>query len=183
MKIGIGRAGNVIGGGDWAKDRIVPDFMRAWSNKYPMEIRSPNSTRPWQHVLEPLSGYLTLARCLDADEALHKEAFNFGPPSDQNCTVEELTSRLAVELGTPHWEVCSPKASVKEANLLKLNCEKAFQQLRWEPTLSLAETTFFTADWYRNFYDENTTSTYEFSSNQIGEYMKLAISRNKGWAI
>ena len=105
VRVGIARAGNVIGGGDWAKDRIVPDFMRAWSNKHSMEIRSPNSTRPWQHVLEPLSGYLTLARCLVADEALHKEAFNFGPFSDQNCTVEELTSCLAVELGNPHWEV------------------------------------------------------------------------------
>ena len=99
VKIGIARAGNVIGGGDWALDRIVPDCMRAWSKNELVEIRSPKSTRPWQHVLEPLSGYLTLALNLDESSNNHGEAYNFGPPANQNFPVDELIIEMS-----KYWE-------------------------------------------------------------------------------
>ena len=90
VRIGVGRAGNVIGGGDWAPDRIIVDCVRAWHAQRPVQIRNPNATRPWQHVLEPLSGYLTLGAALAADRKLHGEPFNFGPRAEQNHTVLEL---------------------------------------------------------------------------------------------
>ena len=95
IKIAVGRAGNVIGGGDWAKDRIVVDCINSWSKGKIVEIRSPESTRPWQHVLEPLSGYLHLGLELYKNDSLHGEAFNFGPRGDQNQTVKELINDLS----------------------------------------------------------------------------------------
>jgi CDP-glucose 4,6-dehydratase len=101
VRIGVGRAGNVIGGGDWARDRIVADCMRAWSAAAPVEIRSPKATRPWQHVLEPLSGYLALGAALHESAKLHGEAFNFGPRAEHNHTVLELIQSLAQGWGHP----------------------------------------------------------------------------------
>ena len=99
VKVGITRAGNVIGGGDWAKDRIVPDCMRAWSENRVVDIRSPNATRPWQHVLEPLSGYLVLAMELAMSPEVHGNAYNFGPPANQNHRVRELIDEMVYTLG------------------------------------------------------------------------------------
>ena len=99
VHIAVGRAGNVIGGGDWAADRIVPDCIRAWSQRETVNLRNPRATRPWQHVLEPLSGYLNLALALRANANLHGEPFNFGPPAEQNHSVGEL-----VEAMSKHWD-------------------------------------------------------------------------------
>jgi CDP-glucose 4,6-dehydratase len=184
VRIGVGRAGNVIGGGDWAKDRIVVDCVRAWSEARTVEIRSPASTRPWQHVLEPLSGYLTLAQQLTEDARLHGEAFNFGPRAEQNHTVVELLADL--------HETWDDAASVEpyrvtgnvpfhEAGLLKLNCDKALFFLRWESNLAYPETIRLIGRWYNDFYRENG-DMYAVTMEQLTEYEGLARQRQRIWA-
>jgi CDP-glucose 4,6-dehydratase len=183
IRIGVGRAGNVIGGGDWARDRIVVDCMRAWSEHRPVEIRSPRATRPWQHVLEPLSGYLTLGMALATSGALHGEAFNFGPRSDQNRTVLDLISDLARA-----WDLAPDEAyrvasdtPFHEAGLLSLNCDKAQFHLRWVPNLEYAETVRFVSDWYYAFY-KGKRETYALTLDQIAQYEARAQQRGRIWA-
>lgn len=183
VRIGIGRAGNVIGGGDWAKDRIVVDCMRAWNECRPVEIRSPQATRPWQHVLEPLSGYLTLGVALASRSDLHGEAFNFGPRAEQNRTVLELISDLARRWHIPPqkaYRVCN-NISFHEAGLLKLNCDKALFHLKWEPNLDYAETVQLASEWYLAFYREKR-DTYAVTLEQIGVYEARARERRRIWA-
>jgi len=183
VRVGIGRAGNVIGGGDWAKDRIVADCMRAWSKDKPVEIRSPKATRPWQHVLEPLSGYLTLGMTL-ASGVLHGEAFNFGPRAEQNHTVLDLLGGIAARWGhTDVEKVVRVTANVPfhEAGLLKLNCDKALFHLRWEPTLVYSETVDFVSDWYLGYYKRNA-DMYALTHEQIAGYEKSARERGRSWA-
>jgi CDP-glucose 4,6-dehydratase len=146
LRIASARAGNVIGGGDWASDRIVPDAMRALGRGEPIGVRNPAATRPWQHVLEPLSGYLRLAECLSADASL-ADAFNFGPQLDANRSVREL-----VEEALRHWpgSWCdqSDPASPHEASLLNLVIDKAHHQLGWAPRWDFATTLDRTVRWY-----------------------------------
>ena len=138
MRVGITRAGNVIGGGDWAENRIVPDCIRAWSRRETVDIRSPEATRPWQHVLEPLSGYLTLGASLDKDISLHGEAYNFGPPTHRNHSVRDLINEMAKHWDYVRWKDISKKEDYfHEAGLLKLNCDKALKDLNWLPNLQL----------------------------------------------
>lgn len=185
VKIGVGRAGNVIGGGDWAKDRIIVDCMEAWSNQSFAEIRSPRSTRPWQHVLEPLSGYLALGSNLSINKKLHGETFNFGPKAEQNRTVVQLISDLS-----KYWGFDSVKDSYKvtddipfhEAGLLKLNCDKALFHLKWESNLEYSETIKFVSEWYYNFY-KTKTDMYKFTLDQIEKYDALAKKRNRLWSV
>lgn len=183
IRVGVGRAGNVIGGGDWARDRIVVDCMRAWSQHRPVEIRSPRATRPWQHVLEPLSGYLALGMALSSSGALHGEAFNFGPRSDQSRTVLDLISDLARA-----WDLAPDEAyrvasdtPFHEAGLLSLNCDKAQFHLRWVPNLDYAETVRFVSDWYYAFYKEKR-ETYALTLDQIAQYEARAQERGRIWA-
>ena len=183
VKIGIGRAGNVIGGGDWAKDRIVVDCMIAWNKNNKVQIRSPHATRPWQHVLEPLSGYINLAVELVNNNFLHGEAFNFGPKSEQNRKVIELIDDIS-----KYWKKnkndklysISQNIKFSEAGLLKLNCDKALSHLNWEPTLNYEETIDFVSSWYFNFYKGNC-SNLEFTINQLENYLNLAKKRNREW--
>lgn len=183
VRLGIGRAGNVIGGGDWAKDRIVVDCMRAWSEGQTVEIRSPRATRPWQHVLEPLSGYLTLGMALAEAEDLHGEAFNFGPRAEQNRTVVELLGDLG-----RHWGFTCPEAAYRitgnipfhEAGLLKLNCDKALYHIKWEPSLNYAETICMVSEWYYAYYRERR-DMYAFTQEQLAEYERLATERSRVW--
>jgi CDP-glucose 4,6-dehydratase len=150
-KIGIGRAGNVIGGGDWNENRIVVDCIKAWQSGTPVSLRNPESTRPWQHVLEPLSGYLQLALHLSQDRIKTGEAFNFGPRSGQVFTVNEIVQQLAKSWpDCPGVENSSPSkiSNTAEAKLLSLNCEKAKSQLGWESTLEIADCVSLIADWY-----------------------------------
>ncbi len=180
--IGVGRAGNVIGGGDWADDRIVPDCMRAWSDGREVALRNPMATRPWQHVLEPLSGYLTLAAALHDQPALHGEPFNFGPPAAQNQTVLEL-----VEGRGKHWDkVRWAKGSLShngpyEAGLLKLNCDKAQQHLHWRAVLGFEETVRLTAEWYRAYY-EGYQDIGAVTRAQIQAYSSAAAEVGLVWA-
>lgn len=184
IRVGITRAGNVIGGGDWARDRIVPDCMRAWSENKTVDIRSPDATRPWQHVLEPLSGYLTLAVELDRRSDLHGEAFNFGPSAEQNHSVRELIDAMAAHWENVRWnDVSRKRGHVHEAGLLKLNCDKALYNLSWQPTLRFEDTVEMTVEWYKAFYRGGAASMRDFTLAQIEEYMQLATDRKTDWAM
>jgi CDP-glucose 4,6-dehydratase len=176
------RAGNVIGGGDWAEKRLVPDCIRAWIRDESVTIRNPNSTRPWQHVLEPISGYLVVAQHLAQGTKVNGEAFNFGPPSDQIFSVREVLDAIAA-----HWKLDSNREWVTveagtfhEAGLLKLSCEKANTQLRWWPVLNFAETMEFTASWYYQFYKEKNP-VLDLTRHQIQEYIEKAKERGLQW--
>jgi len=185
VRIGITRAGNVIGGGDWAKDRIVPDCMKSWSKNIPVEIRSPKSTRPWQHVLEPLSGYLRLGVSLFESQKLHGEAYNFGPTTDQNFSVSELINEMSEFWENVSWNDVSGKNDyLHEAGLLKLNCDKALADLNWISTLEFEDTVRMTVSWYKDYYQgAEDQSMYEFTVEQINEYMQLAEKKGIEWSI
>lgn len=181
-RVAITRAGNVIGGGDWADDRIVPDCIRAWSNGESVVVRSPQATRPWQHVLEPLSGYLWLgARLWHKSLGLNGEAFNFGPDAHVNQTVAELLDAMAIRWSGVHWEV--PEGCEQgghEAKLLKLSCDKALFHLNWRAVLQFPETVAFTVDWYRTWH-EGKQDIYSFTVGQIERYCHLAQARQEVW--
>lgn len=183
VRLGVGRAGNVIGGGDWAQDRIIVDIVKAWSKEESVEIRCPKATRPWQHVLEPLSGYLTLGYDLLNNFDNHGEAFNFGPKSEQNRTVIDLLNTMS-----KYWAAQIPKEPFKivddlpfkEAGLLKLNCDKALFYLKWDATLDYNKTVKMTADWYSEFYNKNS-NMLDFTSKQIDKYQNIASDRGSVW--
>ena len=185
VKLAIGRAGNVIGGGDWAKDRIVVDCMEAWSQNQIVEIRSPEATRPWQHVLEPLSGYLNLGAELYTDKNLNGEAFNFGPRAEQNHTVKQLLEDLS-----RYWHftnaddafTVTDNIPFHEAGLLKLNCDKALARLKWQATLDYQATIKFTSQWYYHFYN-NDKNALEKTIQQISNYEELAKSQKLVWTL
>ena len=181
VRVAVGRAGNVIGGGDWAEDRIIPDAVRAWSNNEPLEIRNPDATRPWQHVLEPLAGYLTLAADLIEDDTLNGEAFNFGPPSDQNYSVAELLDQMRLDWVGAVWQDVSAPGAVYEASLLKLCCDKALYRIAWQPILSFAENVAMTSNWYGAYYDGNA-DIWKLTQSQIVEYQTLGFDRGASWA-
>tara|TARA_B100000989_G_scaffold298952_1_gene291333 strand:- start:17998 stop:19092 length:1095 start_codon:yes stop_codon:yes gene_type:complete len=180
IKIGIARAGNVIGGGDWAANRIIADCVKSWSENKKVEIRNPKSTRPWQHVLEPLSGYLTLGHNL-FNGVFNGEAFNFGPTADQNFTVAELINEMKRYWPGADWKDTSSKDNFDEAGLLKLNCDKSLQKLKWSPVLSFEENVKFTSHWYKYFYENKNENIYEFSLNQIDEYSFIAKKKESVW--
>ena len=184
VKLAIGRAGNVIGGGDWAKDRIVVDCMLAWSKGKKVEIRSPEATRPWQHVLEPLSGYLDLGANLYENDALHGQAFNFGPRAEQNHTVKQLLEDLS-----KYWHfkdiddafTITANTPFHEAGLLKLNCDKALFYLKWQANLNYKDTIRYTSEWYYDFYKKEN-SIYNKTINQIEEYERMAKQKSLKWS-
>jgi len=183
VRVGITRAGNVIGGGDWAVDRIVPDCMKAWSLSQTVDIRSPHSTRPWQHVLEPISGYLALGDSLSKNNQLHGEAYNFGPSANQNYPVSELIDEMAIYWDHIRWKDVSQKHEhFHEAGLLKLNCDKALFDLHWQPTLKFSETVKMTAKWYKHYYQNSSYSMYDFTASQINEYIELAKLKEISWS-
>jgi len=183
IRIGIARAGNVIGGGDWAKNRLVPDCIKAWSNNEIVEVRSPHSTRPWQHVLEPLSGYLALASSLAKDSSHHGEAFNFGPSANQDFPVSKLIDEMSNYWSKVKWKDVSKNENIMhEAGLLKLNCDKALVELDWLPTLRFEETVKMTVEWYKNYYQKNDMSMFDYSLAQIQEFVSIANSRSISWS-
>ncbi|MEM1385270.1 MAG: CDP-glucose 4,6-dehydratase [Pseudomonadota bacterium] len=188
VRLGSGRAGNVIGGGDWARDRIVADCIRAWGQEAPVVIRAPRATRPWQHVLEPLSGYLALGAALAGDTQmaadLGGEAFNFGPRAEQNETVETLIRDLARVWG---WNDPGDAYRVEgnqiynEAGLLKLNCDKALALLKWQPTLDYGQCIDFTGTWYRTWHEGGDMPA--LTAQQITAYGAHAAARGIPWAV
>lgn len=183
VRIGITRAGNVIGGGDWSDYRIVPDCMKAWSKGKAVDIRYPEATRPWQHVLEPLSGYLALSINLAESDENHGEAFNFGPPARQNYSVKELIERMGECWQNAKWkDVSQDRDNKHEAGLLKLNCDKALFKLKWQPTLDFEKTIRMTVEWYKAYYENQNNSMYDMIVDQIKEYRELAQNNGQEWA-
>ncbi len=183
VRIGVGRAGNVIGGGDWAEDRIVPDCMRAWSRGKTVPIRNPIATRPWQYVLEPLSGYLTLALALKQDSVLHGHPFNFGPPAQQNHSVAELVIEMSKHWDQVRWEdVSSQYGGPYESSLLKLNCDKALHYIHWHTVWGFDATVRETALWYRQYYENPAQSIADYSLAQIAAYVNTAQEQGLVWA-
>ncbi len=181
VKVASVRAGNVIGGGDWAQNRIVPDCMRAWSEGKPVQVRTLKATRPWQHVLEPLSGYLLVGKKLHEEPKLNGEPFNFGPQADQNYTVEELIAEMQKTWSGAGVEPVNNKGQgEKEATLLKLCCDKALHLLGWKANLNFSEAVRFTMDWYRKYYEQKE-DVFNITRSQIEEYMKLAAARYMIW--
>lgn len=179
-KIATARAGNVIGGGDWAAKRIVPDCVRSWSAGEIVEIRSPEATRPWQHVLEPLSGYLWLAKILTEKEDVNGESFNFGPRAEVVETVRALVDEMNLHWDKAAWKDASSLNQAKnEAGLLKLCCDKAMAELNWTAILSFKETIQMTSKWYSRFYSKD--QSIETQKN-IEEYCRLAKERGCVWS-
>ena len=185
IKMSSARAGNVIGGGDWANARIVPDCFRAWANEDKVIIRNPDATRPWQHVLEPLSGYLRTGQMLAQPEKsdINGQAYNFGPPTDQNYTVLDILKELAINWDPKNSDILELECSnFPESGLLKLNIDKALFDMQWNPTLNFKETAAFTSSWYKYYYKENTAEMLAFTNKQITEYINVAVQKGLLWA-
>ena len=173
VRVASARAGNVMGGGDWAENRIVPDCMRSWSRNENIIIRNPKSTRPWQHVLDPLYGYLVLAANLYKNSKLVGESFNFGPKMRHTYNVEELVSKMSSNLANAKFLIKSNTEKQYEANLLSLNINKANKMLNWKPILNFTTTVKWTAEWYKRFYKESRKRAIVHSLDQIKKYETL----------
>ncbi len=166
------RAGNVIGGGDWSSDRLIPDCVRALESGQPVSLRYPDAIRPWQHVLEPLSGYLALARALAERPAAMPRAVNFGPDPSSFCTVSEVVDVFSARFaGRPGWQR-DPGVHPREAQALTLSSSLAQRALGWRPTLDVAAALAWTADWYRAHAAGEDMSA--FSRAQIAKYRSLS---------
>ena len=191
LRIGVARAGNVIGGGDWSRDRIVVDTINAFSRGEQVEIRSPRATRPWQHVLEPLSGYLTLGWLLEKErenkggeplngQTINGEAFNFGPKQEQLKTVYDLVVDLSKGWGIDNPVRVSGNTPFDEAKLLKLNCDKALAYLGWHSTLHYSQTVDFINQWYKAWYKQSE-DMYSLTLRQIASYIDEAHKQELPW--
>ncbi|MBD3272019.1 MAG: CDP-glucose 4,6-dehydratase [Elusimicrobia bacterium] len=174
------RAGNVIGGGDWAMDRIVPDCIRAWTSNKILKTRNPRATRPWQHVLEPISGYLLLGSRLYHDQSLCGEPFNFGPDQSFIYSVEQVITALSRYWRKARWQHDRNKEQKKECKLLKLSNEKVGSVIGWKPLLSFNETIRLTALWYKQ-YTADHRSNRRLSLQQIRQYTASASKENYVW--
>lgn len=172
--VATARAGNVIGGGDWASDRLVPDCMRALQAGAAIELRNPAATRPWQHVLEPLSGYLLLAERLWKDGEFAAEAWNFGPPMEDVWPVAQVVDRIAAQWGNNAGWVESAGVQPHEAGLLAVDAGKARARLGWRPLLRLHEALAWTADWYRRQHEGEAAA--DLLDEQIGRYCALGVA-------
>lgn len=162
------RAGNVIGGGDWAKDRIIPDCIRALEAGKPIDIRSPKAVRPWEHVLEPLSGYMLLAQKMWDNPTGYCEGWNFGPEQDSVLTVWEVATAIIDNYGFGELKDVSDPNALHEANLLMLNIDKAKTRLGWKPRLNAKETAILTSDWYKRYKTENV---YNLCVEEINNFI------------
>jgi CDP-glucose 4,6-dehydratase len=163
------RAGNVIGGGDWTKDRIIPDCIRAIEANVAIDIRNPKSIRPWQHVLEPLNGYLLLAQKMWENPVDFCEGWNFGPLPNSIANVWEIASKIVDCYGAGKLNKITLNDNLHEAQLLTLDIKKAMSRLGWNPRLTLNETIEFTVNWYKNY---RTLDVYDLCVNQILKYME-----------
>ena len=165
------RAGNVIGGGDWAEDRLVPDAIRALQHGKPLVIRNPGAVRPWQHVLEPLAGYLMLAERLYHESGKWAGAWNFGPPDEDAVPVAALAERIVRLWGEGAWQAAPEQDALHEAHDLKLDCSKARQLLGWRPRFTLDEAVGMTVAWYRQALSSGLDGgMHEMTGEQIRSY-------------
>lgn len=162
------RAGNVIGGGDWAKDRIIPDCIRALEAGNEIDIRSPKAVRPWEHVLEPLSGYMILAQKMWNNPSEYCEGWNFGPESESVSTVWEVATELVNAFGKGKLKASSNPEAVHEAKLLMLNIEKAKTRLGWVPRMNIKQCMALVADWYKRYQTEDV---YNLCVEEINKFL------------
>lgn len=166
FKLAICRAGNVIGGGDWSNARLIPDCISKWNLKEPVLLRSPESIRPWQHVLDSLGGYLVLMEKINKVDSLNGQPFNFGPRQNSQVTVEKLVGRLAILWGE-NAKYDQSSSSFEEMRFLNLDSSKAKKVLNWESVLSLDETINFTIDWYKLYFQNNIEKLLSSTDKQI----------------
>lgn len=182
-KISTIRAGNVLGGGDWAKDRLIPDSINALSTKQKLIIRNPNSIRPWQFVLEPLSGILWLISKMDSNPTKFNQAWNFGPDKKNHVTVKDITKKIV-----KNWKTVSSityltpnSRQPHESECLKLDTSKAKSYLKWRTVYDIDQTIDETINWYKSYY-EKSSSLYDLSSEQIINYIKNAQKMKLLWS-
>ena len=169
LYLATARAGNVIGGGDWSKDRIVTDLIKSLENNSKLKVRYPNSTRPWQHVLEPIYGYLILGNKLYLNKNnINGESFNFGPNFRKNYSVKELLNKIQNYIPNFKWELDNTKNKVHEAGLLNLDSRKSFKLLGWKNLLNFEQTVKLTSEWYLSYINNNDLE--KLTKKQINEY-------------
>jgi CDP-glucose 4,6-dehydratase len=173
VALATARAGNVIGGGDWSEDRLIPDLIRGFSSGQPVLIRCPNAIRPWQHVLESLQGYMTLAQQLLAQQARSASSYNFGPSDDDVWPVERIANKLVEMWGTGACWTRDLVLTVHESNVLRLDASKARLELGWKPRLRTETALEWTMAWYRAWSQADNMG--EFTRKQIAEYEELQV--------
>jgi CDP-glucose 4,6-dehydratase len=173
VKVATARAGNVIGGGDWARDRIVPDIVAHLEAGLSVPVRNPQAVRPWQHVLGPLGGYLTLAsRMLSHDDAELCSGWNFGPSPQASACVSDLVERFCAAWNGGAWQFTGNPSQPHEARLLRLSIEKAKARLGWRPVWNLKQTIDHTVRWYREFHDARQSSMLDACLADIAAYSR-----------
>lgn len=172
------RAGNVIGGGDWGEDRLIPDIMRAIAAGQSVTLRNPGATRPWQHVLEPLSAYLLLGQRLWEGQAACACGWNFGPAAEESLTVAEVAAAIKARWDTFVYRIASQSDQPHEAGLLRLDCSKARAELGWKPVWDVQTALDATVRWYRHFHEQGKSLARE----QIAAYVRDAVSQGLAWA-
>lgn len=163
------RAGNVIGGGDWNKDRIIPDIIRSLKNRETIEVRNPNAVRPWQHVLEPLTGYLLLGGLLNNEPQKFSKPYNFGPLPDDHLCVKELVETAIKIWGNGEWKDVSNSTEPHEAGLLKLDINRATNELNWQPKLNAQQA----IEWSINWYKQTSENIAAYTFQQINNYFSV----------
>jgi len=163
------RAGNVIGGGDWSKDRIIPDIVRFLQQQQTIAVRNPQAIRPWQHVMEPVCGYLLLGALLHQDPARYSRAYNFGPLPDDHLTVQELVTIAIDKWGSGDWKDTSDHKQPHEAGLLKLDINRSMRELQWKPRLDAHQAIEWTMAWYKQEPEKRVA----FAFDQINAYLSL----------
>lgn len=175
------RAGNVIGGGDWAEDRLIPDFVRAVTDDKAITIRNPLATRPWQHVLEPLSGYLWVGALMLKNKKKYNGGWNFGPRDSDVLNVEEILNLSIKNWGKGKIDI-DKSYQPHEANLLKLDISKAKAYLKWHPVYEVNITVKKTIQWYKVYYENKNENMYEYTLKQIEEYENEAKMKSLVWS-
>lgn len=174
--ISVARAGNVIGGGDWSENRLIPDCVKSASKSKKLLLRNPYSTRPWQHVIEVVYGYMVLAKTLKNRKSLHGKAFNFGPAKNKNINVLQIIKLMKKNWEKVNWKILNKK-KFYESKLLFLNSSKAKKYLNWSSILSIQYSLKLVTEWYKCFYSNNK-KMYDISSNQIEHFEKIVNKKN-----
>ena len=176
LKIAIARAGNVIGGGDWSLNRLIPDCARSWKKKDSVILRNPKSIRPWQNVLDVIRGYMILSLALNKNKKLNGQSFNFGPHAAENYSVFDVIKLLKKNWVNFNWKIKRSDKNFKEANLLKLNSQKAKKLLKWKSIMKFDQSVKSTAEWYKNFYKKKVVK--QISLNTLEKFNRLVEKKN-----
>ncbi len=169
--LAVTRAGNVIGGGDWSQNRLIPDIMKSLLNEETINIRNPSAIRPWQHVLDPLTGYLLLGAYMEKNPICYSDAYNFGPMNEDILTVEEMVKLVIQKWGKGKYNIVTAIDQTHEAGILKLDISKVLSQIDWKPRYTALQAVNATVDWYKHFSDEKSTIN-AFTEMQIKDFIQ-----------